>query len=113
MRSIIPLSDDDGGGIVASDWMCTTISIGFSGELTATVVAEKGGAPEAGIVVDGFLCEISDPSCGDNTYRESWLQTLGDGGQTLTFVGYSNSSEFISYYADDDLNQGEEQRGEK
>ena len=99
IRALIPV---DGGGIVASDWTCVDVHIGWSGKLDVSIDAQVGGQPLPGVLVDAVLCEASDSlDCSDYSARTSWTHQLEDGGTSLVFVAYSSSRALVNYDAED------------
>ena len=98
VRSLVPLKE---GGIVASDWMCTELKIGWSSELEVEVAAERGGAPLAGLLVDGYLCAVGDVQCGQMEGHNAWKHHIHDGGGMFSFSTYSGSESLIAH--DEDL----------
>jgi hypothetical protein len=116
IRSLVPL---DEGGVVVSDWMCTTVKIGWKGVAVASVTVASAGSREPGILVDGFLCQIpnpeadeliaidstvsgfdgtvSDESCATPHDHTGLVHALPDGGSILAFSAYSTSSALVDY----------------
>ena len=102
VRSLVPLKK---GGVVASDYTCTSVRIGWTAQMSGVVRAAEGGGKRAGVLVDGFLCEDLGGDCGSLSDRSSWHHQVEDGASMLAFSAYLNPSyreAFMSYQDDVD-----------
>jgi len=98
IRSMIPLTE---GGIVASDWMCATVVIGWYASVSTLITLEKGGGVEEGVIIDTLLCgSDGQASCVDNAKTTDLVHEIGDEGEILAFSAYSTSSELVEYNAE-------------
>jgi len=86
VRSMVPFKD---GKVIASEWTCAATTILWSGTVTGSVMAARGGAPVAGAIVSVVVCDVGDLQCAGHERRKMLRHQLGDGGQMLSFSAFA------------------------